>query len=64
MALSAAQLDLLKTAANALAGWNSAAQGLAQPVLIAQVTMEFPPEGSENLVRFTWMGDHYDIQID
>lgn len=54
MALPADQLDLLQQAADALAGWQAAAQGLPEPVSLQQVTMEFPPAEQSNLVQFTW----------
>lgn len=54
MALPADQLDLLQQAASALAGWQTAAQGLPEPVSLQQVVMEFPPADQINLVQFTW----------
>lgn len=46
------QLALLKTARDALHGWQTAADGVG--VVIQQMVMVFPPGGKSNLVTFTW----------
>ena len=62
MALSATQLDLLKTASNFIHTQNATAQTLG--VTLTMVYMVFPPVEDPALVKFIWNGvDGYNIQI-
>lgn len=58
MSLPADQLDLLKTAANALNDWQDVAETVG--VVLTQVEMEFPPDNQTNRVQFTWNPDVLD----
>lgn len=60
MSLPSDQLDLLKTAANALVDWQDVAESVG--VVLTQVEMEFPPEGQTNRVQFTWNPDVLDSE--
>ena len=53
MSLPDDQIGLLQTAANALHTWQNTAEGAG--ISLQQVVMEFPPDGTTNMIQFTWV---------